>query len=148
MYSILQHAHSGLRWAVLILLIITIFKSFTEMSKANREVGIGNEKIFVMNMAIFHLQVIIGLVLFFLSPKAQMIEGFMKETVSRFYIMEHPVMMIIAAVLITIGFSKSKRITESKRKYKTLFIFNLIALIIILAMIPWPFRAGLGGSWF
>jgi len=56
-------------------------------------------------------------------------------------------MMIIAVILVTVGSAKMKRKTDGPSKYKTTFIFNLIALLIILAMIPWPFR-NLGAGLF
>jgi hypothetical protein len=56
--------------------------------------------------------------------------------------------MLIAVVLITIGYSKSKRANTAVEKFKPIKIFYLIGLIIILASIPWPFRANLGGAWF
>ena len=71
----------------------------------------------------------------------------MGDTAMRFFAVEHISMMLIAAVLITIGYSKGKR-QAAPAKYKTLFWFNLIGLVLVLASIPWPFRAGLGGGWF
>ncbi|MEY3715089.1 MAG: hypothetical protein RJB59_892 [Actinomycetota bacterium] len=55
---------------------------------------------------------------------------------------------LIAVILITIGYSKSKRAKTATEKFKPIKIFYLIGLIIILASIPWPFRANLGGAWF
>jgi membrane protein DedA with SNARE-associated domain len=99
-------------------------------------------------MVILHLQLIMGLILYFISPKVKFFEGWMKDAVYRFYGMEHLAGMLIAVVLITIGYSKSKRAKTAAEKFQPIKIFYLIGLIIILASIPWPFRAYLGGAWF
>jgi multisubunit Na+/H+ antiporter MnhB subunit len=72
----------------------------------------------------------------------------MKDSVARFYGVEHILMMIIAVVLLTIGYSKSKRQELASKKHSTVLIFYGIALLLILVSIPWPFRAELGGNWF
>jgi multisubunit Na+/H+ antiporter MnhB subunit len=61
----------------------------------------------------------------------------MKDSALRKALVEHPLTIIIAIVLITIGFSKHKKKTTDKAKFKTITIFYTIALILILAMIPW-----------
>ncbi|WP_232046781.1 hypothetical protein [Sphingobacterium daejeonense] len=66
----------------------------------------------------------------------------MKVASSRFYFLEHPLMMIIAIILITIGYSKSKKILDAKKANQTVLIFYIIALILILSRIPYPV-----GSW-
>ena len=71
----------------------------------------------------------------------------MGNSVLRFYTVEHITMMLIAIVLITMGYSKAKRQTEQARGHKTIFTFYLIGLVLILVSIPWPFR-GLGAAWF
>lgn len=144
MYNILKHSHSGLRWVVLALLLAAIFTAYKKMSAKDTDVA---KQPFLFNLIGVHVQTLIGLVLYFISPKVQHIEGMMQNASLRFYGMEHILMMVIAAVLVTIGYSKAKR-QEAPKRYKTLLIFNAIALLIILAAIPWPFRAGLGGSWF
>jgi hypothetical protein len=68
----------------------------------------------------------------------------MKDPVSRFYSVEHMTGMIIAIVLITIGRGVSKKNIPDVVKHKKTFWFFLIALVIILASVPWPFRAGIG----
>lgn len=143
MYNALRHAHSGLRWVVLALLIAAIVVAYQKMSKKDTSVA---KQPFLFNLIGIHVQTLLGLVLYFISPKVSFAEGFMKVTELRFFAVEHIAMMIIAAIVITIGYSKGKRQAAPKR-YKTLFIFNLIGLVIIIASIPWPFR-GLGAGWF
>ena len=143
MYNALRHAHSGLRWVVLALLIAAIVAAYQKMSKKDTTVS---KQPFLFNLIGVHVQLLLGFALYFISPKVSFVEGFMKITALRFFAVEHLSLMIIATIIITIGYSKGKR-QEAPKRYKTLFIFNLIGLIIILAAIPWPFRE-LGAGWF
>ena len=98
-------------------------------------------------MVSYHIQFLGGLILYFISPKVSFAAGFMKDSIARFFAMEHILLMSISMILLTIGYSKSKRIIESDKKFKKIFVYYLISLLIVLASIPWPFRA-LGAGWF
>lgn len=98
-------------------------------------------------MSAAHLQLIVGLVLYFMSAKVQFVSGMMKEKVMRFYAVEHLALMLIAIILITIGYAKSKRALTDNSRFKLGFYYFLGALILILLGIPWPWQ-DLGGSWF
>ena len=141
--NILVSAHSGLRWIALILLLLAIYNAFTAKNyeKKHRLVN-------MFAMISLHTQLLIGLALYFTSAKVQFTEGWMKVALYRFYGMEHLMGMIIAIVLVTIGHSKSKKATESSDKFKAIKIWYVLALILILAFIPWPFRTALGAGWF
>lgn len=140
LYNGLSHAHSGLRWVVLVLLVTAIAQAFgnkeTALTKSNR-------KIALFAMIFTHIQLLIGLALYFLSPKVNLSEPFL-NVATRFYTVEHLVGMLIAIVLITVGHSKAKK-SES---FKPIATYYLIGLLIIIASIPWPFREGLAGGWF
>lgn len=141
--NILVSAHSGLRWIALILLLLAIYNAFTAKNyeKKHRLVN-------MFAMISLHTQLLIGLALYFSSAKVQFTEGWMKVALYRFYGMEHLMGMIIAIVLVTIGHSKSKKATESAAKFKAIKLWYVLALIFILAFIPWPFRTALGAGWF
>jgi NADH:ubiquinone oxidoreductase subunit 2 (subunit N) len=144
MNSILTHAHSGLRWVAIILLLLAIVNAFTAKSFEKK-----HKMINLFTMITLHTQLIIGLVQYFItSGKVKFFDGWMKEAAFRFYGMEHLMGMLIAIVLITLGYSKSKRGTTDSEKFKPIKLFYLIGFILILASIPWPFRTALGGSWF
>lgn len=142
----LTHLHSGLRWIALILIIAAIFNAFKKKSAG--EYKSSDRKLNMFAMISFHTQFLIGFVLYFTSPKVQFFKGWMKESMYRFYGMEHLILMVLAFILITIGHSKSKKEKTSRGKFGVIAKFYTIALILILAGIPWPFRAALGGSWF
>ena len=99
-------------------------------------------------MVSLHIQLVFGLVLYFKSERVKFFDGWMKEEIFRFYGMEHILMMVIAITLVTIGYSKSKKQSVPAKKFKTIALWYSIALVLILAAIPWPFREALGGQWF
>ncbi|MFQ5448920.1 MAG: cytochrome B, partial [Saprospiraceae bacterium] len=94
-----------------------------------------------------HLQLLLGLALYFMSNKVVFSGESMKVAVNRFFTAEHSLIMLLAIVLITIGYTKAKKATEEAVKFKTTFRYYLAALILVLAGIPWPFR-GFGSGWF
>lgn len=143
--SALLHTHSGLRWIALILIVLAVFNAFSN-SKSS-EYTDGSKKLHLFAMVSFHVQYLIGWVLYFMSNKVNFEGSWMKDSMSRFFGMEHVLIMTIAFVLLTMGYSKSKK-AEGAAKYKKIATFYTIALVLILAGIPWPFRAALGGSWF
>lgn len=104
-------------------------------------------KIALFALIATHLQLVIGLVLYFISPLVSFGEGFMKNAVTRFYTVEHISIMLLAIALITVGYSVGKRKATNEQKGRTTFTYYLIGLILILISIPWPFR-GLGAGWF
>ena len=143
MYEILTHTHSGLRWVALILIIFAIYNSITAKEFTKRE-----KLINLFSMVSLHTQLLLGLVLYFNSPRVNFTSGWMKDASFRFYGMEHLAGMLIAIALITVGYVKSKKGTTPAAIYKPIKLFYIIGLILILASIPWPFRANLGGGWF
>ncbi|GAB3940330.1 cytochrome B [Spirosoma harenae] len=144
MYSGLVHAHSGLRWIALILLLAAVG---TAISKWQGQSGYteGNRKLYLFTLISIHTQLLIGLVLLFISPKVNF--GMMSEKLYRFYSVEHTTGMLIAIVLITVGYSRSKRATDATTKQRLIGIFYGLGLLLILASIPWPFRI-MGAGWF
>lgn len=134
--DILVRAHSGLRYVVLALLLAAIYTAFTKKSETNASYS----KVYLWALIATHTQILIGLALYFMSPKVDF--SMMSDKVFRFFTAEHITGMLIAAVLITIGHRQAKNLNHAK-----VLMYYGIGLIIILASIPWPFR-NLGGSWF
>lgn len=146
MYNALLHIHSGFRWIVLILLIAAIFNAITSKKKG---VYLKKDKMLNLFAMIFlHTQLLGGLILYFISPKVMFSEGWMKNALLRFFGMEHVLMMVIAVVLVTIGRKKAEKAEAPIVKHQKIVVWYTIALLIILASIPWPFRTALGGQWF
>ncbi|CAG4989574.1 hypothetical protein DYBT9275_00318 [Dyadobacter sp. CECT 9275] len=138
--NILIRAHSGLRYVVLALLIAAIFVAYSKWKSGAQ----GDSKLYLFALIATHTQMLIGFILYFISPKVDF--SLMKEKVFRFYTVEHIFMMLIAIVLITVGRVRSKKLVGAD-KHRTVLYFYLLALVIILMAIPWPFR-NLGSAWF
>lgn len=138
MYTGLQHLHSYLAYLVLLGLVVSIIGALVGYSK-NRPFTDGDRKLGLLGLIPAHLQWVIGLVLYFVSPLgASNASGeVMKDAVSRLYFLEHPLMMIIAVVLITIGYARAKRLKDDRKRFTSIFLFYGIALILILIRIPW-----------
>jgi hypothetical protein len=141
MYTGFLHLHNTLRWLILLSLVITLVKYVSgwlgnqPWKKTDNILGI----VFTLLMDI---QLLAGLVLyFFLSPVTKLamsdFGAAMKDPGLRFYAVEHFSMMLIAVVLVHIGRAKSKKAKTDSAKFKTATIFFLIALVVILAAIPW-----------
>lgn len=142
----LIHAHSGLRWIVLLLLVLSVFKALMKW-RSDAPYNEGDRKLHLFTLISVHTQLLLGALLFFMSNKVSFGPETMSNPVTRFFTAEHSVMMLLAIVLITIGYSKSKRAGADTLKSRTIFIFFGCALLAILAGIPWPFR-NLGAGWF
>ena len=147
MYNGILHAHSGWRWIVLALVTITMLIAAIKWFSKSESMSSGIKSLVKFNTIAAHIQLIFGIILLFISPKVAFNGEAMKNAVTRFFSAEHSLFMIIAVILITIGSSVSKRQSALNKKYRTLFIFNILALLIILAMIPWPSK-GYGTGWF
>jgi heme A synthase len=141
----LKHAHSGLRWVALILLVVAIFNALSSKGKGKYEKK--DKMLNLFAMIVLHIQLLIGLVLYFISPNVKFIEGWMKVKQLRFYGMEHLLIMVIAIAVVTIGRKKAENASNIAKKHGTIVKWFTIGLILILAGIPWPFR-NLGGGWF
>lgn len=139
MYTGLTHAHSGWRWIVLILLLTAIFQAFFQSGKKT--------KLPLFAMIATHIQLVLGIILYFISPKVLFAAETMKVPLNRFYTVEHTTLMLLAIVLITLGYGKWKRANTVENSAKKVATYYLIGLILILAGIPWPFR-NLGAGWF
>ncbi|HEY9048920.1 MAG TPA: cytochrome B [Ohtaekwangia sp.] len=134
MYTGLLHTHSSLRYLVLLLLLAVIFKSLTGFT-GKKPFEKLDDKLSLFLLIFTHIQLVVGLILYFVSPFVQFGAQTMSDKATRYWTVEHIFGMLIAVVLITIARATSKRMTDPVAKHKRLFIFNLIALIIIVAMI-------------
>ena len=133
------HLHSALRWVVLALLLVTFVKAAIGMSKKTSDFK-SQAKLGLFTMIALHIQLVIGLTLFFDGHWAEYtVDGY-----TRFFMMEHTPMMIIAVMLGTLGHSLSKRAKDVATKFKRQVIFFGISLVLIFGMIPWPFMRNFG----
>ena len=138
MYIGLKHLHSYFAYLALAMLIFAIV--YAIYSRLNsKPFTKGSKTIAMLGLIGTHSQVTFGLILYFLSPlgRSNFSSETMKNSATRLYILEHPIMMILAAVFITIGYSKAKRKDESKTKFNKIILFYTLGLVLILSRIPW-----------
>ncbi|MGB7841594.1 MAG: hypothetical protein WBL21_02300 [Salinimicrobium sp.] len=141
MYTTVQFIHSYWAYLVLFMLIISSGKVLIGFF-SRKEYGATDFRLALFTLIVSHIQLLIGIVLYFLSPYFQAfgevgMGEVMRDATLRLYLVEHPLMMIIAIALITIGYSKHKKKLTSRPKFKLLSIFYTLALIIVLSRIPW-----------
>lgn len=137
MYNILQHAHSGLMWLVIAMLLVSILFGMLKLATKDETFSMKWFGLFKYTKHLLYLQFLLGLALYFLSPKVHFVSGFMKNEELRFYGMEHPLMMLIAVGLVAWGLFKSKKKPNVLKKLQTITIYYAIAFIVIMKMIPW-----------
>lgn len=141
MYTFIKEAHSGWAYLVLLLLVVAVLNSLSGFS-ANRAFTAKDKKIALFALIASHIQLLLAMFLYFLSPYYNTMKEIgmgevMKNSELRLYIIEHPLMNIIAIILITMGFSKHKNAATDKAKFKSIWLMYLIALVLILSRIPW-----------
>ena len=150
MYDLLVHVHSVLRYFVLLVLLLAIVRSFSGWFGKKPYTALDN-RLSLFGMVFCHVQLVIGLALYFQNEVVMAALGNMKEAmgdaVLRFWAVEHITTMIIGIALITFGRAKAKRLANNVSKHKFIAIFFTIGLIAILSMIPWPFSK-IPGAWF
>lgn len=133
----LTHAHSGLRYIILLLLLIAIFNAFAGIKSGNYVKK--DRMINLFAMIFLHIQLLIGLVLYFISDKVNFSAGVMERQADRFFTVEHILLMLLAIVLVTLGRKKAEKQTEGKKKHKLIVRYYVLGLVLIFIAIPWPF---------
>ena len=145
MYNGLLHLHNLLRWVILLFLLIALFRHLSGMS-GKKAFTSGDRKTGLFLMIAAHITLVVGLYQWFAGNwgyekiASLGFSGVMKDPASRFFAIEHMVGMLIAIILITIGRGVSKKNLPDTVKHRKSFWYYLVALIIILVSVPWPFR--------
>lgn len=136
MYNFVQKFHSGWAYLALLLLVFAVVNSLIGKS-SNREFTAKDRKIALFGLIATHIQLVIGLILYFVSPLGSASIGQMAESDVRLTWLEHPLLNLIAIVLITVGWSKHKKAATSQAKFNNIFVFYGLGLLLILSRIPW-----------
>ena len=143
----LQNLHSGLRWILLLILVLAVYNAFMKW-RSKAAYGTKDRLINLLSLIFLHTQVLIGLILYFGN---EWYKGFklMDIPIIRFFAIEHLFGMLLAAVLLTIGRKRAEKTDRPAGKHRKILIWYGITLIIILASIPWPFISKFSGyDWF
>lgn len=142
MYVFVLTLHSLVRWMVLFNLFFALYRAYYGWF-SKKQFSRFDKFIISSVLTVVHLQFILGLWLYFISPVARYFMHNFKEAIHqrdfRFFGMEHLVMMLLSVSIITIGSVKSKRKATDIEKYKTMAFWFTAGLLIILSSIPWPF---------
>lgn len=140
--------HSWLRWAVIITAVWTIIRAIRGLS-GHKTYTAGDNKSSLFFMISMDLQFLIGILLYFIGGfeknwAGSRISEMMSNSAERFFTLEHVFMMIIAWIIVHIGRSVVKKAGSDRAKHSKSLVYFLVAFILILLAIPWPFRTGLG----
>lgn len=142
MYPILLAIHSLVRWLVVITLILSIFRAYTGW-RNRKTFSQKDESLLRMTVGVAQLQMLIGIVLYFVSPLVRYFFGHLSKAIKpreiRFFGLEHSTMMITSVILITIGAGLSAKRTDDAQRFRTIAIWFTIAFIILFFSIPWQF---------
>jgi len=152
LYDVLLHVHSVGRWFILLLLLFAIFNSLI----AGRRPFIRTDaRAGLILMIVADIMLLIGIYLWFAGPWGYNLtigkgmSEVMRDPLTRFYVVEHMAGMLIAVILIHIGKAQARKQISDKAKHRRTLIFYLLALLIILVSIPWPFREiGASRGWY
>jgi NAD/NADP transhydrogenase beta subunit len=139
MYTGLLHLHSGMAYLVLLALILVIFYALFG-SLSGREFTERDRKIALIAFILSHIQLLVGLILYFGSPLGFSLlkgGGAMSDATARLTALEHPLVNIIAIVIITVGYSRAKKLTNPRARFRSVYMTYAIGLLLLLSRIPW-----------
>ncbi|HMO63245.1 MAG TPA: hypothetical protein PKC39_14265 [Ferruginibacter sp.] len=134
--------HNLLRWAVLLFGLWTLINALTGvMGKRAYTAADNRSNLFFMISC--DIQLLLGLILYFGNDWLDKLKNFSQyksDAYARFFSLEHMSMMLLAWVLVHIGRSAVKKAGTDAAKHKKMLLFFGLAILLILASIPWPFR--------
>ena len=137
----LKMIHSIWAYVALAVLIIAVVNAFIAIFK-KREYTARDLRISLFALIVSHIQFLIGLAAYYMSSFYTTMRSIgmgevMKNAELRKPLVEHPIMILIAIILITVGFAKHKKKMTSGGKFRSIAMYYTIALVLILAVIPW-----------
>lgn len=136
MYTFVQKFHSGWAYLALLLLVFAVLNALMALS-SKKEFTPKDRTFSLFGLIATHIQLVVGFILYFVSPLGFESLGNMKVAAVRLTSLEHPLINIIAIAVITIGWSKHKKAATSQEKFKSIGLFYGIGLLLILSRIPW-----------
>ena len=133
--------HSYWAYIVFIILILAVVNAIMGLT-SKKEFKDKDLRLSLFALIVTHIQLLIGLGWYFMSPwykslKASGMGEAMKNDEVRLLSVEHPLMMLFAIVLITVGWSKHKKQTTDSGKFKKIAIFYGLGLLMMLIRLPW-----------
>ncbi len=139
MYKVLE-IHSFWAYLTLGITLITIIKFFYSFLLRKKFKRI-DFRIALIALIFNHIQLLIGIILYYTSPKFtwwdEGVTSVMSNEVYRQHLVEHPIANILGILILTVGWSMHKRTTIDSKKFLRIGVFYLIGLLAILSRIPW-----------
>lgn len=135
MYNLLQSLHSWWAYLAVLALVVAVINAFIGYT-SKKYFESKDLRISLFALIFTHIQLVLGLLVYFVSPLGFDSLGEMKNAAIRLTSLEHPLINIIAIALITIGWSKHKKV-EGTLKFRKILFFYGIGLLLILSRIPW-----------
>lgn len=137
----MKMVHSYWAYLAVMLLLFATINAISGLVK-KRDFKDQDLRISLFTLIVMHIQLLIGLGWYFMSPPYKLLKAngmgeTMKDGAIRLLAVEHPLMMIVAIVFITIGWSKHKKKDTDNGKFKTIAVFYGLALLFVLSRIPW-----------
>jgi uncharacterized membrane protein len=139
MYTGLQHTHSGLAYLALLALVLVIIWALVG-ALSGRDFQEKDRKIALIAFILCHIQLLVGLILYLVSPLGYSLlagGGAMADATARLTALEHPLINILAIVLISVGFIRAKKLESSTAKFRSIYMMYAVGLVLILSRIPW-----------
>jgi uncharacterized membrane protein len=139
MYTGLQHTHSGLAYLALLALVLVIIWALVG-ALSGRDFQEKDRKIALIAFILCHIQLLVGLILYFVSPLGYSLlagGGAMADATARLTALEHPLINILAIVLVSVGFIRAKKLESSTAKFRSIYMLYAVGLVLILSRIPW-----------
>lgn len=140
MYLALLYTHNLTRWIVLIAAVAALALALTgrfgkqPFGKQHRIANL----VFVSSM---DLQLVLGLLLYFVSPLIQSglanMSAAMGDATLRFFLVEHSFYMIVALALAHVGSVMVRKAKDDGAKHTRTLIWFGLSLVVVLAGIPW-----------
>lgn len=146
MYTGTVHLHNVLRWVILILLLLNVYRHATAGAQPY---GPRDKKLGLWLMISSHIMLLLGLAQYFFGGvglariKELGMGEVMKNTEMRYWAVEHISTMLIAIILITLAYGvRKKEALNDIAKHRRALALYAVALLLILAAMPWPGRQG------
>ena len=141
------HLHNVLRWFIVIFALITLIKGLAGMN-GKKAFSNADKRYSLLLMITADIQLLLGLYLYWSRGWFDVVRSgadVMGNKMNRFFGVEHISGMLIGLILIHLGYSAAKnaRLLDATR-FKRMFWYTFIGLIIIAATVPWPFREVVG----
>jgi preprotein translocase subunit SecG len=119
------------------MIIVSIIYSFKNSKIISSNKGTG--KLYKISVVLIHIQFLLGIILYFISPKVSFNSDSFAAPLVRFFTIEHTLMMVLAIILFTIGNAKFKKEPKAKKAHRKVLLYFSLGFIIMILSIPWPF---------